>query len=182
MDPLFDRARALDAADPLPTRREAFHVPKHEGVEQRYFCGNSLGLMPRSVREAIDIELDDWANLGVEAHFAGRNPWMPYHELLREPLARLVGAQPSEVVAMNSLTANLHLMMASFYRPAGSRRCWLVRIWRVITGPATSKNIVEEMVMVRSMLASSGNASPAASASPSATPACGISARPMARL
>ena len=126
MDPLFDRARALDAADPLPTRREAFHVPKHEGVEQRYFCGNSLGLMPRSVREAIDIELDDWANLGVEAHFAGRNPWMPYHELLREPLARLVGAQPSEVVAMNSLTANLHLMMVSFYRPTAARPAILI--------------------------------------------------------
>jgi len=91
-----------------------------------YFCGNSLGLQPRAVRGALLDELDDWARLGVEAHFHGRHPWMPYHGFVRDSLAALVGAEPSEVVAMNSLSANLHLMMVSFFRPTAQRHAILI--------------------------------------------------------
>jgi kynureninase len=116
----------LDAADPLPTRRAEFCVPPFSGTaggekEAAYFAGNSLGLQPRALRERIGAELDDWARLGVEGHSHARRPWLPYHELLREPAAALVGARPAEVVVMNSLTVNLHLMMVSFYRPAPDR-------------------------------------------------------------
>jgi kynureninase len=119
-----DEARRLDETDPLPTLRGEFLVPPAPGgayAEAAYFAGNSLGLQPRSVADRIREELDDWARLAVEAHTQGRRPWVDYHELLREPAARLVGARPHEVVAMNSLTVNLHLMMASFYRPSGNR-------------------------------------------------------------
>lgn len=119
-------ALALDAADPLRGFRGEFLIPQHAGVEQRYFCGNSLGLQPRATRAALMQELDDWARLGVEAHFKGKHPWMPYHEELRAPLAALVGAEPQEVVAMNSLTTNLHLMMVSFYRPSAERPAILI--------------------------------------------------------
>jgi kynureninase len=119
-------ALALDAADPLRRFRGEFLIPLHAGVEQRYFCGNSLGLQPRATRDALLQELDDWARLGVEAHFKGQHPWMPYHEELRAPLAELVGAEPQEVVAMNSLTTNLHLMMVSFYRPSTERPAILI--------------------------------------------------------
>ena len=119
-------ALALDAADPLSRFRAEFHVPPHGDGEQVYFCGNSLGLQPRGVRAAVLQELDDWRDLGVEGHFRGRHPWMPYHEALRAPLAALVGAEPSEVVAMNTLTVNLHLLMVSFYRPSGARRAILI--------------------------------------------------------
>ncbi len=119
-------ALALDAADPLSRFRAEFHIPPHGDGEQVYFCGNSLGLQPRGVREAVLQELDDWRDLGVEGHFRGRHPWMPYHETLRAPLAALVGAEPSEVVAMNTLTVNLHLLMVSFYRPSGARRAILI--------------------------------------------------------
>ncbi len=119
-------ALALDAADPLHGFRAEFHIPRHGDEDQRYFCGNSLGLQPRAVRAALLQELDDWAALGVEAHFRGRHPWMPYHAELRAPLAELVGAEPGEVVAMNSLTANLHLMMVSFYRPTSDRPAILI--------------------------------------------------------
>lgn len=112
-----DEALARDAADPLPTLRDEFHVPP--GVA--YFAGNSLGLQPRATRAALLTELDDWARLGVEGHLEATHPWLPYHEELRGPAARLVGARPEETVVMNSLTVNLHLMMASFYRPAGHR-------------------------------------------------------------
>ncbi|MGH3240170.1 MAG: kynureninase [Spirillospora sp.] len=117
-------ARGLDANDPLPTLRGEFLIPPAPGGsydEAAYFAGNSLGLQPRRVAEMLREELDDWARLAVEAHTQGRRPWVDYHELLREPSARLVGALPHEVVAMNSLTVNLHLLMASFYRPAGAR-------------------------------------------------------------
>lgn len=110
-------ALALDAADELPTRRAEFHVPSGSA----YLAGNSLGLQHRSVRARLLDELDDWAQLGVEAHLEGKRPWLPYHEQLRAPAARLVGAQPDEVVMMNSLTVNLHLMMISFYRPTADR-------------------------------------------------------------
>jgi len=120
------RAQALDAADPLRDFRDEFHIPQHDGRDQRYFCGNSLGLQPRAVRGALIEELDDWASLGVEAHFLGKHPWMPYHEFVRESLASCVGALPSEVVAMNSLSVNLHLMMVSFYRPTTERHAILI--------------------------------------------------------
>ena len=120
------RALALDAADPLRQYRAEFLIPRHGQHEQRYFCGNSLGLQPRGVRAALMQELDDWAELGVEAHFRGKTPWMPYHESVREGLATLVGAHAGEVVAMNSLTLNLHLLMASFYRPASGRAAILI--------------------------------------------------------
>ncbi|SNT10947.1 Kynureninase [Actinomadura meyerae] len=121
---LEDEARRLDETDPLPTLRGEFLVPPAPGgryEEAAYFAGNSLGLQPRTVAARLREELDDWARLAVEAHTQGRRPWVDYHELLREPSARLVGALPHEVVAMNSLTVNLHLLMASFYRPAGER-------------------------------------------------------------
>ena len=102
----------------LPLMRQHFHIPLDaHGQPVRYFCGNSLGLMPRNARALVEEVLDAWAREGVEGHFKGSAPWMPYHELVREPLAELVGAQPSEVVAMNTLTVNLHLMLASFYTP-----------------------------------------------------------------
>jgi kynureninase len=119
-------ALARDAADPLAWLRGEFLIPPHGNSEQVYLCGNSLGLQPRATRQALIDELDDWAALAVEAHFRGKHPWMPYHELVRENLAALVGAQPSEVVAMNSLTANLHLMMVSFYRPTRERPAILI--------------------------------------------------------
>ena len=120
-------ALARDAADPLASLRGEFLIPRHDdGSEQVYFCGNSLGLQPRATREALLAELDDWSNLAVEAHFRGRHPWMPYHEFVRDDLAALVGAKPHEVVAMNSLTVNLHLMMVSFYRPTPERSAILI--------------------------------------------------------
>jgi kynureninase len=119
-------AAALDAADPLRHFRDEFLVPRHGDGEQAYFCGNSLGLQPRGVRAALLQELDDWAALGVEAHFHGKHPWMPYHEQVREGLAHIAGALPSEVVAMNSLTANLHFLMVSFYRPTAERPAILI--------------------------------------------------------
>src|SRR5256885_1868435 len=118
----LDFTRQLDAADPLRRFRDAFHLPRRaDGSPLIYFCGHSLGLQPRGVRTAINQELDDWANLGVNAHFHGKNAWYSYHEQFRDSGARLVGAQPGEVVMMNSLTVNLHLMMATFYRPTPAR-------------------------------------------------------------
>jgi kynureninase len=127
MDAREAEALALDAADPLAHYRDQFLIPKHgDGGDQRYFCGNSLGLQPRSTRKALQDELDDWQALGVEAHFHGRHPWMPYHEFVRDGLAHVAGALPSEVVAMNTLTTNLHLMMVSFYRPTADRAAILI--------------------------------------------------------
>jgi kynureninase len=119
-------AQARDASDPLSGLRDEFLIPPHAGHEQVYLCGNSLGLQPRATKAALLDELEDWQNLAVEAHFRGRHPWMPYHEFVREHLAELSGALPSEVVAMNSLTANLHLMMVSFYRPTRERPAILI--------------------------------------------------------
>ncbi|MFT4009198.1 MAG: kynureninase [Nocardioidaceae bacterium] len=115
------RALALDASDPLRTRRDEFHLPPYGDGEAAYFAGNSLGLQPKALAGFLGTELDDWARLGVEGHLEATRPWMPYHSLLREPAARLVGAKPEEVVVMNSLTVNLHLMMVSFYRPTPAR-------------------------------------------------------------
>ncbi len=114
-------ARALDAQDPVSIFREQFIFPKHLDKDARYFCGNSLGLQPKAIRQALLHELDQWAEHGVEGHFRGELPWMHYHKFLRDQTARLVGALPLEVVVMNTLTVNLHLMMASFYRPTATR-------------------------------------------------------------
>lgn len=120
----FDRdsAWALDQADPLSRFRDAFHLPQHGGEDCIYLTGNSLGLMPRAAAAAVQTELEDWARWGVEGHFEARHPWVSYHERFTEGLCHLAGAQPEEVVAMNALTVNLHLLLVSFYRPAGVRR------------------------------------------------------------
>jgi len=116
-----DFANQLDAEDPLRDFRAKFHLPLgQDGSSLIYFAGNSLGLMPKAARAIVEQELDDWAKLAVDAHLNGKTPWYSYHETLREPTARLVGAKPPEVVCMNSLTVNLHLMMATFYRPTKS--------------------------------------------------------------
>ena len=112
----------IDAQDPLRDFRDCFHLPLgKDGKPLIYFAGNSLGLMPKSARQILDEELDNWAKFGVDAHHAAGTPWYSSHEALREPVARLVGAKPIEVICMNSLTVNLHLMMATFYRPTKSR-------------------------------------------------------------
>jgi kynureninase len=117
-----DFAAAMDARDPLAHFRERFYFPKTKtGDDCIYLCGHSLGLQPRTARSYLDQELRDWAQFGVEGHFHAKNPWMPYHRLLTRQTAELVGAEPAEVVVMNSLTVNLHLMMASFYRPTRDR-------------------------------------------------------------
>jgi len=117
-----DFARQLDAEDPLRHFREKFYLPLGKyGKPLIYFAGNSLGLMPKSARQIVRRELDDWAELAVDAHLEANTPWYSYHETLRESTARLVGAKPVEVICMNSLTVNLHLMMATFYRPTKSR-------------------------------------------------------------
>lgn len=115
------RASAMELADPLRDFRNRFHFPEAEAGEPIYFTGNSLGLMPIKARDYVEQELDDWARLAVEGHLHARNPWLPYHEFLTEPMARVVGALASETVVMNALTVNLHLMMVSFYRPTGER-------------------------------------------------------------
>lgn len=119
-DELFPKE--LDAADPLKNYRVQFHIPKKSnGMDAIYFSGNSLGLQPKTVREYIADELEDWEKMGVHGHMGARRPWIQYHEFLAEQTARLVGAKPIEVVVMNSLTVNLHLMMVSFYRPTPQR-------------------------------------------------------------
>jgi kynureninase len=118
-----DFALQQDREDSLGEFRKRFHLPLGtDGQPLIYFVGNSLGLMPRATRALVDQELDDWARLAVDSHFDAATPWYSYHEILREPAARLVGAQPNEVVCMNSLTVNLHFMMATFYRPTKARR------------------------------------------------------------
>ena len=114
-------AAELDRTDPLKGFRARFHIPRHESRDEIYLCGNSLGLQPRDTQRYVQEELEDWQRFAVKGHFAGRRPWMPYHELFTEKTARLVGAKPIEVVNMNSLTVNLHLMMVSFYRPTRLR-------------------------------------------------------------
>jgi kynureninase len=120
-EPSFDFAQKLDQEDPLRSFREKFVFPQHHGEPVLYFCGNSLGLQPIAVRDAVNAELDHWGEHAVEGHFRGEKPWMYYHKFLTEATARLVGALPHEVVVMNTLSVNLHLMMVSFYRPSGKR-------------------------------------------------------------
>ncbi|HWP95004.1 MAG TPA: kynureninase [Gammaproteobacteria bacterium] len=129
MNEAFNRQTALrlDHDDPLAGCRERFHLPRREnGDEEVYLCGNSLGLQPLTAADYVQQELEDWRLLGVKGHFAARNPWMPYHEFLTERTARLVGALPDEVVTMNTLTVNLHLMMVTFYRPTPARHRILI--------------------------------------------------------
>lgn len=114
-------AQKLDSEDALQAYRSQFILPQHQGRDVLYFCGNSLGLQPQTVRPALLAELDHWAEHGVEGHFRGETPWMYYHKFLQGPTARVVGALPHEVVVMNTLTVNLHLMMVSFYRPTAIR-------------------------------------------------------------
>lgn len=114
-------AQHLDRQDPLRQYRDQFLFPQHDGRPVLYFCGNSLGLQPKTVRPALLAELDQWETHGVEGHFRGELPWMYYHKFLTPQTARLVGALPHEVVVMNTLTVNLHLMMVSFYRPTRER-------------------------------------------------------------
>ena len=117
-----DFALSLDAKDELRKYRDKFHIPlQKNGEEHIYMCGNSLGLQPKRTKEFLNQELEDWATFGVEGHFHAKNPWMPYHEFLTESYAKIVGAKPTEVVAMNTLTVNLHLMMVSFYQPTEKR-------------------------------------------------------------
>jgi len=114
-------SREMDAADPLRSHRAEFLFPEVKGGEPVYLTGNSLGLQPRATRGMVERELEDWSRLAVDAHVDGRNPWLPYHEQFRGPMGRVVGALPHEVVMMNSLTVNLHLLMVSFYRPTRER-------------------------------------------------------------
>lgn len=114
-------AQSLDAADPLRSFRDRFLFPQHNGRNVLYFTGNSLGLQPKGVREALAQECDDWERYGVEGHFDAQHPWFSYHEDFAAPAARLVGALPHEVVMMNQLTVNLHLLLMSFYQPQGKR-------------------------------------------------------------
>jgi kynureninase len=120
-------ALALDASDPLASYRERFLLPvAPDGSTAIYLAGHSLGLQPRSVRDAIDAELERWSRRGVDAWFEPDRPWFTYTERLREPMARIVGARPSEVAVLNALTVNIHLLLASFFRPVGRRRRILV--------------------------------------------------------
>ncbi len=115
-------ADQMDSADPMRLFRDRFHFPESvEGNEPIYFTGNSLGLQPKAARGYIEQELDDWARFAVEGHIHAKNPWLPYHEFLTEPMARVIGAKPIETVVMNALTVNLHILLVSFYRPTAER-------------------------------------------------------------
>ncbi|APY12065.1 kynureninase [Seonamhaeicola sp. S2-3] len=118
----LDYALKLDQNDSLAHFRNKFYLPKDkEGNEFIYMTGNSLGLQPKQTKAYVNQELEDWANLGVEGHFEAKNPWLSYHEFLTKSMAKVVGAKPIEVVVMNTLTANLHFMMVSFYKPTKTR-------------------------------------------------------------
>ncbi len=114
-------AKQKDEQDELKSFRNRFHHPIINGEPTVYFTGNSLGLQPKAVKDYINVELEDWAQWGVEGHFHGRNPWFSYHEILTDKMARVVGAKPIETVVMGSLSTNIHLLMVSFYRPEGKR-------------------------------------------------------------
>jgi len=110
-------AQEMDKNDPLRSFRDKFYIPMVNGKDSIYFTGNSLGLQPKTTQDYVLNELEDWANYGVEGHFHARNPWVSYHEMFAPLLAEIVGGLPEEIVAMNQLTVNLHLLMTSFYRP-----------------------------------------------------------------
>ena len=118
----LEYAKQQDQLDELSHYRSQFHIPKDKnGNELIYFTGNSLGLQPKSTKSYINQELEDWANFGVGGHTQAKNPWLAYHEFLTESMANVVGAKPIEVIVMNTLTANLHFMMVSFYQPTKTR-------------------------------------------------------------
>jgi kynureninase len=117
----LDFAKKMDQNDPLRNYRDSFHIPKHNNQDCIYFTGNSLGLQPKKTKEYILEELEDWAKYGVEGHFEAKRNWFGYHHFLTEKMATIVGAKPIEVVAMNTLSVNLNLLMVSFYRPQGKR-------------------------------------------------------------
>jgi kynureninase len=119
-------ARQMDEKDPLAGFRDKFYIPEVDGRQTIYFCGNSLGLQPKTTALAVNQQLENWAKLGVEGHFTGDTPWFTYHRTLADAAGRIVGALPHEIVIMNTLTVNLHLMMVSFYRPSKER-------YRIIT-------------------------------------------------
>ncbi|MEL7195486.1 MAG: kynureninase, partial [Bacteroidota bacterium] len=126
-EPTRDFAHKLDQADPLSSYRDRFYLPLlADGSPYYYFTGNSLGCQPKSLRSYLETEVLSWEKLAVEGHFHGKNPWLPYHEFLTPAMARIVGAKEEEVIMMNSLTVNLHLMMVSFYRPTASRNKILI--------------------------------------------------------
>ena len=114
-------ARSLDKKDPLKKFRNRFFIPKVNGKESIYLCGNSLGLQPKTVEQQLKIELNDWRKLGVEGHHHGKRPWLYYHHFFSKSITKLVGAKPAEVVVMNQLTVNLNLLLISFYRPQGKK-------------------------------------------------------------
>lgn len=114
-------AQKLDQDDPLKEYRNQFHFPKTKSGTCRYFCGNSLGLAPKTAHDSVNQELNDWAEFGVEGHFDAKTPWFSYQDIFPEQLSKLVGAQPKEVTVMNGLTVNLNLLMVSFYRPTKER-------------------------------------------------------------
>ena len=126
MEAHLKKTQELDHKDPLKSYKPLFCQPHKAHPNPTYLCGNSLGLMPKNVRESLDTELEDWANYGVEGHTQARNPWMYYHHALKKPLSKLVGSLPEEVTPMNGLTANLHLLLASFYQPQGKRNKILI--------------------------------------------------------
>ena len=117
----LDFAKQLDSADNLKSFRSKFYIPIINGKESIYFTGNSLGLQPKTTQDYVLNELEDWASFGVEGHFHARQPWLSYHEMFPHLLTKIVGALPEEVVVMNQLTVNLHLLMASFYQPTKDR-------------------------------------------------------------
>ena len=123
-----EHAHALDSTDPLAAWHDRFVLPRdpHDGRELVYLCGHSLGAQPVLAVDYVEEVMRDWRSLGVEGHFTGRHPWLSYQERAAAPLAALVGAAPGEVVAMNTLTVNLNLLLASFYRPAGARTALLI--------------------------------------------------------
>ncbi len=114
-------AAQLDKKDPLRKYRKAFHYPLHKGKKAIYFCGNSLGLQPRSTGKAIKQELKDWKTLAIGGYMHAKQPWLFYHDLFKQPLAKIMGCRPEEVTVMNALTVNLHLLLLSFYKPTGAR-------------------------------------------------------------
>ncbi|MFV0542469.1 MAG: kynureninase [Marinicella pacifica] len=120
------QAAQYDQEDQLAVYRNQFYIPENEQGPLVYFCGNSLGLQPKKTAQAMQLEMDKWQQDAVKGHFSGDFPWMTYHEFLQETGAELIGAKPSEVVYMNSLTANLHFLMVSFYRPKGQKRKILI--------------------------------------------------------
>ena len=121
-DQTINKAESLDQNDPLSGFRHEFEIPKDQkGNPLVYLCGNSLGLQPKQTKDYIGNELEHWAKWGVDGHTKGHNAWLPYHELLTHQMAQVVGAKDSEVVVMNTLTVNLHLMMVSFYQPTAQR-------------------------------------------------------------